>query len=856
MKAANPTGFARATASAKDALATRKLSEQMEAEVRPDDAAIRAEMERQLSRATIEFQALRRSDFDGHYPEPRETEIRAFYAANAERFRLPEEATLSVILVDRPAMRDSMGASDAGFRAWEQRMRVRADSALAAIGAGARFADVASLYGGIKANITLRRDQLPDFWRGGERDVAAVFAAAPGTVLREPVQAGSAWALVRVDAVSPTHVAPLRQVAQEIRADLRSVSKMKAYEQELQPIYEAARDSLRGDGYRLRYAVADPASVIPGEPSERDLDRYHRAHLADFSSYDQATGSVIETPLAAVREEVRRRWLLERRRDLARAAAEQLREVWSRGRRDALIERSMTRVREIGPVPATSLIDSGQVGQNLAQALSARGGRTGVGMITSAGAFVVYDLREVITGYLPTLEQARPLLAPFLEERLKAEDEAAAKALFEKDPAPFQLPGTLMFTRAIVEPPPYMTVELTRDEVERYYHTHLKDYSVQELARVRHILISPTGPGAEADAAARAKAEEILKRVRAGEDFAKLAAEFSDDAETRATGGDVGVFRRGQMLEGFERAAFAMRLGDIIGPVRTEVGYHVMECLEHAAPIIHPIAEVYANVGYACAREKADRIAQQRGDEIYRKLKNVADAKAVARRLGLTIMPSEHQIGRLGRYGPELRPYILKLQTIRPGQLYPGTQWYEGLGQAITWVDSIVPSRMPSWEEVKDQAVERYRQLASQRALLSKKAELDSMFAGGWSLDSVATLWGGLERLTDATAGSSLVGMGGKSLLDSLVFGRTRAPVLESGQTSDWVEFPGGYAKLRVAQRLAPDPENLARRVELRRQLVSWRKQNEYFDRLKARYPVEILDSELRATALTEPTER
>lgn len=856
LKASNPTGFTRAMALAKEALASRKLNEQMELEVRPDEAAIRAEMERQLGHASIEFQALRRSDFDGRYPEPREAEVQAYYAAHAERFRRPEQATLSAILVDRPAMSDSMGATDAGFRAWDQRMRARADSALAAIGAGAGFGDLARLYGGVKANIPLRRDLLPDFWRGNARDLAAVFAAAPGTVLREPVRAALGWALVRVDAALPPHVAPLREVAQEIRGELRSEARAKAYDRELQPVYEAARDSLRGDGYRLRYAVADPASFVPGEPNARDLDRYYRAHLADYSSYDKSSGSVVETPLAVVRDEVRRRWLQEQGREQARGAAERLRDVWSRDRRDALLERSMTRVREIGPVPAASPIDSGQTGQDLTRALTARNGKTGVGMVASGGAFVVYDLREVIRGYLPTLEQARPLLASFLDARWQAEDEAAAKDLFEKDPGPYRLPGVLHFSRALVEPPPVMEVELSRDEVERYYRSHVRDFSVEELVRVRHILISPSGPGSDADAAARAKAEAILKRVRAGEDFAKLASEFSDDAATREDGGDVGVFRRGQMLENFERAAFAMRLGDIAGPVRTDVGYHIMECLEHAPPVVHPIEEAYANVAFACARDKANRLAKERGDQIYKNLKNVADAKAVAQRLKLMVMPSEHSIGRFGPYGAELRPYIRKLETIRPGQLYPGTQWYEGLGQAITWVDSLEPPRMPSWGEVKEQAVERYRQVMNQRALLSKKSELDSLFASGWSFDSVAALSGGPERVADAPAGSQLAGLGGRSLLDSLVFGRSRGPALQTGQVSDWVEFPGGYAKLRVTQRLAPDPENFARRLELRRQLVSWRKQNEFFDRLKARYPVQILDGELRATALPEPTEQ
>ncbi len=854
-RSANPTGYAQAIASIKDAITGRKMGEIVDRETRPDDAAIRAELERQLTRASIEYLALRLKDFDGSYPEPREAEVQAYHAANAERYRRPAQATLSVIMVNRPAMSDSTAATDAGFRAWEQRMRARADSALAAIRAGGRFADIAPLYGGMKTSIAFRRDQLPEFWRGSPRDVEAVFVAVPGTVLAEPVTAGTGWLLVRVDAVSPPHIAPLREVSREIRVELRSSARARMDDGELRIIYQGVRDSLRGEAYRVRIARADTGSFAPGEPGMVELDRFYRAHLADYSSYEKTSGTVVETPLVKVREDIRRRWLLERRRELARAAAERVRDAWSHGRRDAAAERVMTAVREVGPVPFGSVIDDGPGGDALSDALAKRGGRTGVAMLTTGNGFLVYELLGVVSGYVPTFEQARPLLVPRLAARRSVPDEEAARAAFDKDPTPFQLPGTLRFSRLLVEPPPLLEVKLDRDEVERFYRAYLSDYTVQELVRVRHILISPAGPGTQANEAARAKAEDILKRVRAGEDFARLAAEFSDDPATRDNGGDVGVFRHGQMREGFERAAFTMRPGDITGPVHTEVGYHVMECTEYQPPVVHPIAEVYANVAHDCALKKSFRIAAERADSLYRTLKSVAQAKAVAARLKLSILASEHTIGKLGRYGPELQPYIMKLETLKPGQLYPGTQAYQGLGQVISWVDSVVPSRAPTWGEARSQAIEHYRRDAGRRALLAKKAELDSMLAGGWSFDSLGTLWGGLEKFSEAPASSELRGLGGKAVVDSLVFGRERPPVLELGKTSDWIEFPGGYSRLRVAERLAPDPDELSRRVELRRQLVLWRKLNEYFDRLKARYPVQILDGELRATALPEPTE-
>ncbi len=854
IKTANPGEFAKALAATKDVLAARKAGERLDRETRPDDAAIRAGLEREMARTSIEYLALRRSSFDASAPEPREADVLAHYAANAERYRRPEEATLSVVLFNRPAVSDSMAATDAGYRAWEQRMRARADSGSAALRAGARLEDLALRNGGLKT-VTLRRDRLPDLWRGGAREVAAVFAAGPGTILPEPVRAAPGWALVRVESVAPSRIAPLRQVSREIRSELRNAARRRADDALLAGAYAEMRDSLRGDGYRVRYALADTSSFAPGEPTAQELDRYYRAHLADYSSYDRATGTVIEAPLAQVRDDVRRRLMRERRRQVARTSAERLRDSWTRNRRDPALEGAMTLVRDLGVVPAAGDADTGRAGPALTAAIAARRGQPGVTMTPVDGGFLVLDLGEVVRDYLPTVDQVRSRLAPRVELLRAKEDEIEARRAFAADTTAHRSRAVIHFSRLVVEPPPILDVVLSRDEVERYYRAHLNEYSVEELGRVRHILIPTSGRGALPDAAARARAESLLARVRAGEDFARLAAEFSDDPATRLNGGDVGVFRRGMMREAFERAAFAMRPGDFAGPVRTEVGYHILECLEYHPPIFRPLVEVYANVAYDCAGRKARRIAAERADSLYRTLKSVAHAKAVAARHQLEILPTDHEMGRHGTFDAILRPYIMKIEKLKPGELYPGTQYYDGLGSVISWVDAVTPPRQMGWLEAREGLMATARRERVNRALLAKRAELDSMARSGWSLDSLATLWGGLESVSEAELGGELRGMGGRALLDSLVFGPKAKPVLEIGKATGWVEFPGGFARMRVVERMFPDAADLDRRVEQRRKVVLWRNLNAYFERLKDSFPVEILDGELRATALLEPTE-
>lgn len=79
---------------------------------------------------------------------------------------------------------------------------------------------------------------------------------------------------------------------------------------------------------------------------------------------------------------------------------------------------------------------------------------------------------------------------------------------------------------------------------------------------------------------AKKKAEEILAKAKAGEDFAKLATENSQDPGSAANGGDLGYFGKGKMVPEFEKAAFDAKAGDIVGPIKTVYGYHIIKVVD------------------------------------------------------------------------------------------------------------------------------------------------------------------------------------------------------------------------------------------------------------------------------------
>lgn len=119
-------------------------------------------------------------------------------------------------------------------------------------------------------------------------------------------------------------------------------------------------------------------------------------------------------------------------------------------------------------------------------------------------------------------------------------------------------------------------------DLHKYYEDHKSEF---EQVRARHILIRTQGspmplkPGAKelSDAEGLAKAQDLVKQLKAGGDFAALATKESDDTGSAANGGDLSFFKKGQMVPTFEQAAFSMQPGQISDPVKSQFGYHIIK---------------------------------------------------------------------------------------------------------------------------------------------------------------------------------------------------------------------------------------------------------------------------------------
>jgi len=171
-----------------------------------------------------------------------------------------------------------------------------------------------------------------------------------------------------------------------------------------------------------------------------------------------------------------------------------------------------------------------------------------------------------------------------------------------------------------------MEPNVTEEELRKFYTDHEKNFMEPEQARVRHILIRlPQGASEEDTKKARSKAEGLLQRIKKGEDFSKMAEQYSDDPGSKQNGGDIGFFSRGQVVKPFEDAVFSLKPGQTSEVVETQFGYHLIKVEEFKPEGVKPFEEVKELIRPRLQEEEKrsrgeefiKRVSREAGLEIY-----------------------------------------------------------------------------------------------------------------------------------------------------------------------------------------------------------------------------------------------
>ncbi len=350
----------------------------------------------------------------------------------------------------------------------------------------------------------------------------------------------------------------------------------------------------------------------------------------------------------------------------------------------------------------------------------------------------VYDKenREVSFDYV-TIDPAS------FEKDVTVTDEEAEK-FFESKKREFFVPVKIKAFYVRVSPEDFLSdVKPTDEELKTYYEKNIIEFQMPRQVRARHILIRPDTRGRsleEAKKEAKKKAGELLERIKKGEDFSKLAKQYSDDKGSAKEGGDLGWFSRGIMVKPFEDAAFSLKKGEVSPIVETEFGYHIIKVEDIREERLQPFNEAKERIREIIKKEKAGELARKKAEEVQKKIKEAKteeelDAIASDKKLKAvtTDLFSENDRKVELAKDPELRDtaFFLK-EGATSGVIDTDAGFY------VIKVLKKVDAHVPAYEEVAEEVKKRLKKEKAKELAKEKAKEIVEKVKGGEDLLEVA----------------------------------------------------------------------------------------------------------------------
>jgi peptidyl-prolyl cis-trans isomerase D len=218
-------------------------------------------------------------------------------------------------------------------------------------------------------------------------------------------------------------------------------------------------------------------------------------------------------------------------------------------------------------------------------------------------------------------------------------DNKVLQSYFDKNQAKYEVPASLDLQFVVLS---WRDLEkditMTDEDAELYYKNHPKEFVTPERIKARHILFAiPEDADEKQVQEIRQKAEAVLARIKAGEDFGTVAAAESQDTASASKGGELGFFSRGTMNSDFEKAAFRLEVGKISPVVRTKQGFHLIEVEEKKPETEIEFSAVKDKIIAKLREEKARRDITKIADSFYDKVYTSEKLAETAEKFGFKV---------------------------------------------------------------------------------------------------------------------------------------------------------------------------------------------------------------------------
>lgn len=261
----------------------------------------------------------------------------------------------------------------------------------------------------------------------------------------------------------------------------------------------------------------------------------------------------------------------------------------------------------------------------------------------------------------------------------------------------FTIPERVKIGYAVFKPEDFIKeIKLTQEDYDDYYKSYIDDFTTPGEVKASHILLKFNDNHEEA----KAKAEELLARIKGGEDFATLARENSEDPSSAEKGGDLGFFGPGAMVKEFEEAAFAMEKGEVSDVVESVYGYHIIKVTDIKEEKRTPLAEVKGKIRKVLESENSRELAENRAEDLYYESLRGKSLEELAKEEKLPYKSTGFfNMDNIPAEFDPLRDLVLAANSEKPGWVSRPRE-AEGKFYILTLLDREAP-REPKFEEVK-----------------------------------------------------------------------------------------------------------------------------------------------------------
>ena len=431
------------------------------------------------------------------------------------------------------------------------------------------------------------------------------------------------------------------------------------------------------------------------------------------------------------------------------------------------------------------------------------------------GAFersVVVSASEVDERYRQQVERAklRYVALPYaaVAAGLTTTDAELEKFLAANQ-ARYQLPEARVADFLLVDPRKLQeTLQVPEADLRAHYDQNPQEFAEEEQVRARHILVDTDEQIAEAQ-----------RRLAAGEDFGQVAAGMSKEPGASQRGGDLGWFGRGRMVPPFEQAAFAAKVGEVVGPVQTEFGKHLIQVQEKKAGGTRAFADARESIRLRLLTERASTAAEERARALAEELKKAGGnaGQLMQERGGQpglefgTTQPFTAQgaVAPLGA-APALNGAAFALA--KGGVSDPVRT---PRGWVVLRLAEVTPPRAPQLADVRERVRQDFEQERLEQLALDRLRPLRARLDAGATLEEVAAELG--QPVQDGEEfghGQMVPGLGVAPELVRAVMSQPQ------GALGGPVAVAGRAVLYRVAEKKGGDPATMtAAKADLRRQI-------------------------------------